>query len=478
MSGVSHHEKKMKRTTVTIERRGRRYSFDLCHRPIELGPHATIEYWWMDLTEFRNLGSNQRVANYYNCLQHWWESMQLQGENRDLDQQIHYVFAQAYPLFCRSKKVQDIYRDAFLRKECQDSDDVSDCLPDEDCERIADVVRSRDRDRVKAELDSALQRDFPPAQVVPALREACRHWVGNGVVLWRAKGHEGLQQWLNGVEHWAEKYRHRRGVKPLVRHFVSMFAYEAKISFYTCFANAWTDIIPVLRKRHGLDLVSERFLRMWHNQNQAVEIPHGRTREGIVYPTSIRYELMVPSSRGHLEPRRISVPTLHIGPTHIPDVFSGQVLSLHPLSGFFMKDASLRAKAGRFFASRHYDHIVRYGQEEYWELVGAILIAANLYRRAADEQENNRGRFRRGEVDNIAAGCGDATSETMLFEDFAISQKITCPHCHASVCYRAYEVMDDGRVRLNFECSGPEKHPVTRAVEGSTLKDWLLRDQK
>ena len=36
-------------------------------------------------------------------------------------------------------------------------------------------------------------------------------------------------------------------------------------------------------------------------------------------------------------------------PSGAPDAFRGQVLSLHPLSGFFMMDPALRAVAGNFF---------------------------------------------------------------------------------------------------------------------------------
>jgi hypothetical protein len=472
MSPVSHREAKTKQITVTIERARRRYPFALCSRLLKLGPDATIQYYWMDSTEFRNLGSKQHVSNYFNCLQHWWESIQLQGNNDDLDQQIHYVLAQAHPIFCKSKSVQDNYRDAYLHMESVPND-VAKCLPDEDRERIGEIVRSQDRDRVKAELDMALGRHTPPECIMPALREALRRWAGNGVVLWRRNGTEGLKQWLNEVEYWAEKYRHRRGVSPLVRHFVSMFAYEAKISFYTCYANAWIDILPELRKRHGLDLVSERFMRVWHNQNQAVEIRHGQTRHGVYYPTGIRYDIMVPDPRGRLEPRRISVPTERIGPTHLPDVFSGQVLSLHPLSGFFMKDPSLCAVAGRLFASPRFDQVMANGLSEYWEFVGAVLTAASLYRRASEYQENHRGVYQRGDVAEESSGSGDSTSAPMLLEDFAIAQKIDCPQCHVPVCYRDCQVTDGGRrVCLEFEC--PKcRHAVTRTVDSSTLKKWL-----
>src|SRR5262249_28247822 len=153
-----------------------------------------------------------------------------------------------------------------------------------------------------------------------------------------------------------------------------LFSYECKVSFYRCFANVWVDLIPWLRENRDLDEVSERFLRVWHMQNQPIEQPDGRV---------------------------------------IPDVFGGQVLSLHPLSGFFMKDPALCTIAGRFFLSDAYERAMVQGRAEdcaeYWEFVGAILTAAGLYRQALDRQAERRGVRQRNSDDPDLARVADAT---------------------------------------------------------------------
>jgi hypothetical protein len=105
------------------------------------------------------------------------------------------------------------------------------------------------------------------------------------------------------------------------------------------------------RENRVLDEGSKRCLRLWHMQNQPIERPD----TGVT-----------------------------------PDVFGGQLLSLHPLSGFVMKDPALCATVGRFCLSDAYERVMvegrAEGSSEYREFVGAILTAAALYRQALDRQ--------------------------------------------------------------------------------------------
>src|SRR5262249_35008521 len=159
-----------------------------------------------------------------------------------------------------------------------------------------------------------------------------------------------------------------------------------------------------------LDPVSERFLRFWHMQNQPVELPDGRV---------------------------------------LPDVFSGQVLSLHPLSGFFMKDSSLCAIAGRFFGSEAHDRALRGGDgkgcPEYWALIGAILSAAHLYRQALDDQGGRRGTRRNSSRPVEAAAVGAVNqSDAGFLEDFAAARGLRCPACDGPLRLRTYVPAAEG----------------------------------
>jgi hypothetical protein len=400
--------------------------------------------------------------------------MQSRGLEQSLDQQIHYVLAQAYPLVCRSKSMQDVYHDAFLDPK-RIKQEVS-AVPDEDRVRIASIVRSRDRFRVKQELDLVLGRFEPPARVLPALQTAFRTWAGKGVQLWRQHGPDGLKQFLGEIDYWLDKFR-KKGGHCWVRHFINMFAYEAKVSFYTTFSNAWIGLIPWLHAYRGLDPVSERFLRIWHYQNQPIEILHGRTVSGLYYPTRIRYKFLLAAPGGGVIPHRFKIPTERIGPTHVPDVFSGQVLSLHPLSAFFMNDSALCAIAGRLFAAEDYEQILANGQAPYWDFVGAILTAANLYRHAAQEQVNGRGVCHQGGDAVLGLAIpSEANSQGQLLEDFAVTQKVTCPQCRGPVRFLRYEPVGDcDELRVQYECPGC-KMPVPTVFPAASLVAWLRTD--
>ena len=128
--------------------------------------------------------------------------------------------------------------------------------------------------------------------------------------------------------------------------------------------------------------------------------------------------------------------TVRSEPQFIPDVFSGQVLSLHPLSGFFMKDPAFCAIAGCFLTSDSYEEVMSRGRSEnhlmYWQLMGAILIAAHSYRNALATQTQQRGVYFRG--GNAVEALGSGTDQRLgtaasLLEDFGRDRGQFCPDC-------------------------------------------------
>jgi hypothetical protein len=313
--------------TATLRLRGHDFAFRLFTRPLRLGDYGTVQYYWMDSSQFRDLRAEASAANFRSVIGFWAAAVHEMGLQHDPDQQVHYVLAVCYSLLGRCKGQQHVYRDAYL---APDSVRVgADSLPDDVRQRIRDVVHSRDRFQVQQELDAALGRSEPPAKVMPLLQEACRRWVGKGVALLRRQGKDGLEQFLRETDSWLARYR-KRGGHAWVRRFLDLFTYECKAAFYTCYANAWVGLIPWLCAHRGLDQLSERFLRLWHNQNQPIEIPHGRTPGGVLYPTQRGMLVAEADGNGGLTCQSLSLRTEHIGPTHVRDVFSGQRLLIPP----------------------------------------------------------------------------------------------------------------------------------------------------
>jgi hypothetical protein len=364
--------------------------------------------------------------------------MRSEGLGGDPVQLGHLLLATSHALTSRGNSQQQVFRDAHLAPGATAPEDCS--LPESVRLRIRAVVRSRDRERVREELSEILGRVDVPVGEQAALQQTFEGILRHGIDLVRQRGEDGRAEFLARLDAWSAR-RRRKGGQGWLRCFLNLLAYECKVSFYTCYANVWVDLIPWLRRHRGLDPVSERFLRFWHMQNQPVELPDGRL---------------------------------------LPDVFSGQVLSLHPLSGFFMKDSGLCAIAGRFFGSEAHDRALHGGDAEgcpeYWDLVGAILSAAHLYRQALDDQGRRRGTRRNSSSSVEAAAVGAVNqSDAGFLEDFAAARGLRCPGCGGPLCLRTYVPAAEGAEQFAADfhcpaCATQIRHVILRA----DLESWLL----
>lgn len=404
------------------------FTFALCGRRLALGLDCSIDYFWMDSTGFRITKARRTVdpANVRNCVGHWWAAMKASGWHRDPDQLDHLLLAASYAVLSGAKSTHQVFRDAHLAPRA--TKPMVEALADDVSGRIRDAVGRRDRDRVGHELDVILDAPAPlPAEEREVMRLTFEGMLAHGRELVRRHDVEGARQFVGTVDAWAAAKR-RKGNQGWLRTFLNRFAYECKVAFYTCYANAWIDIIPALRRDHGLDLVSERFLRVWHMQNQA----------------------------GYA------------------DVFRGQVLSLHPLSGFVMKDPALLAVAGPFFGTDAYPRVFECGEAdvpEYWDLVGAILTAGHQYRQALDRQAARRGvgaTVPRGEVTTGA----DTASDFGLLESYATDRGIRCPGCGGELRLGGVDPAAPGSdARATFVCA-PCRRDVSVVIRQADLVAW------
>lgn len=386
------------RITAIVHHGHNAFPFELCIRPLRFGPNRTISYAWMDSTDFR-LTKSRRGHDHTNirsCLGHWWATRRTSGLYKNPHEICHLLLAASYPVLSGGKAAHQVFRDAHLRAIPTKLVDAA--LPDKITRRVRQVVRSRDRNRVDAELGHLLGSPDPvSAKDTVAMQQAFDGIMSHGVELVRTRDIDGVWQFMGMVDVWAAAKR-KKGNQGWLRTFLNRFGYECKAAFYTCYANAWIDIIPKLRQEHGLNQVSEQFLRFWHAQNQP--------REG---------------TDGNL----------------IPDVFRGQVLALHPLSGFFMKDPAMLAIAGKFFGTAAHDRVFVHGEAAvpaYWKLVGGILTAGHQYRQALERQEAGRGATRStaDPATTVVSAEGELSTER-LFEEYATSRCFRCRHCQGKL---------------------------------------------
>ena len=430
------------------------FPFYLNRREVELGPAGTIQYYYMPANKLRGKDPENKVSNFRSCIGYWYAAMQENGAAKDWHQKRHYVMAIAYALVNRSKSLQKIYRDAFLYPGSYQVDELS--IPEDTQQRIKQATQKRNRDEVKLLLDDALEAQNYSEEELLGFQKAYGMWVDKGVNAFDLKGQDGIIEWLQEIDGWIDQFRKRSEQR--VRGFINFFSYQAKVSFYLCFANFWASLIPWLQEHHGLDEMSRRFLSLWHNQNQPQEIPHGKTQSGIIYPILAGREYHLPKEGGRTA---IRYQTEQIGPSFLPDVFSGQILSLHPLSGILLKDVSLCEVVGRWISSSNFDQ-VQSGQQPpdhgYWDFVNAIVTSAFLYKTAREQYENRRGVAETGGDQVKALERDEATiSVAVFYKQYLAESKFRCPCGGLQVLDTAVEINlqseNEDRQAIPVRCS-------------------------
>jgi hypothetical protein len=360
---------------------------------------------------------------------HWFTAVTGGSNTTDVDQVRAMLSALCYGLVAPNRALQHVFVDAHLGHTEMGAADRGPDPADRD--RIRGAVASRDVAVIRAEVFRLLGPGPLDPAVERAVREGVDDILGRGVRLVRARGWDGARHFLDGIQAWIPKVR-RRGGTPVLRATLNYFSYLAKSSFYLAYANLWLSLVPWLKEHRGLDPVSEQFLRFWHYQNQPGVAPDGAA---------------------------------------VPDVFAGQVLSLHHLSAIFMRDPLLCATAGQFFGTAAHDAVFRHGQaascDRYWRLVDAILTAAATYRRCRAGGRPDRGRRKKKAA--LPAGPGPRHEVAERLTRAAAAAGWTCGGCGGRLTFRGPLPTTDGATAaLRFHC-GPCRSVVVRDATKAEL---------
>jgi hypothetical protein len=254
---------RIRRVTLAVRVGRADFSFDLCTRPLTLGPGREVDYYWMDSTRFR-ITRPRRAGdhgNFRNCLGHWWAATTAAGVHHDPGQIDHMLLASGYAVLSGSKATHQVFRDAHV--EWNPGMATTEVTAGDVNDRIRAVVGRRDGIAVGRELDAIFDAPAPPPDAErKAMWQTFEGLLAHGRDLVRASGiEEGCRQFMSRVDAWSEAKR-KKGDQGWLRPFLNRFAYRCKAAFYTCYANVWDDLIPALRRDHGLEVVGERFLRV------------------------------------------------------------------------------------------------------------------------------------------------------------------------------------------------------------------------
>ncbi len=420
----------------TLELWGERFPFYLEHQQIELGAAGPADFYYMPVSPLRKNDPNRKLSNFRSCVEHFRCVGERAGNGNDWDVQRDHVLASSYELVRTDKAVQRIYRDAFSRPRSFTPENLK--LSDDVRVRIKSAVASHDKEAIRQEMEKALQAVQLSREDEVASTFAMDNWLNNGVERLRRDGRDGLLAWLGDVENWYKKFR--RKSDPRVQTFLRVFAYEAKVSFYHKYCNFWISLLPWLVERFDLNLTSQRFMGIWHNQNQRVEIDHFR-RPGDVVAAASQATLRLDGAN---DDRRVGGRLVDQGTVEVvPDVFCGQVLALHPLTWILLDRPELCDLVGSYLASPKFDAGLKSGHvddfREYWAMVEAIVTAAYLYQVAHEGNESRRKQRPLGGTDNSAAIASSAPgplTEDAQLRDFVDAANKACP------CGGKYEYAD------------------------------------
>ncbi|MEJ7636828.1 MAG: hypothetical protein WKF75_02265, partial [Singulisphaera sp.] len=318
----------MENRNVSFELQGRPFTFAALFAPPRARTRGASH---LLLDERRRLRRRPPGPNFP-CVDHWWAAMEMIGGGRDRhpDQP---GLGRVLPLVNTARSLQDVYLDARLAPDVGRRYSTARwgdrsvgiagspfSLPADEADRLRAVAHARDTVLVRDRARNVFLGPSPVPSEMPAFEREAYAWIRGGVDALAAGDAAGLAAHVATLGRKIAGLR-RRGGDDRSRRFLNRFAYQSKVAFYLCYANAWIGLIPRLRAHRGLDAAGERLLRLWHHQNQPGDDDTA-------------------------------------GPGGGRDAFCGQVLSLHPLSAFVMNDPAHLQALGAWIAHPEHHRLV------------------------------------------------------------------------------------------------------------------------
>jgi hypothetical protein len=307
---------------VTLTVGDRDFTFPLNCQLRNLATDIQITYYWIDHRLLRETTLNQAHNVCRRIVDYWEQVLFLHDPSRAHSPSEVLVLAHAFRVLSRKKKMHQVFRDATLRPLPPRGSDFRDRaidlrwaeLADDVRQRIEAVVVQRDSNAVRRECAFIFGWNPPSSIELALLNQAYDQWVERAVELYRSRPEAGIEQFVDEFCRTESRLRRSGRTSFIARRFLDLMMFESKVSFYECYAVLWQGLIPWLRVNRNLDAVSEKFLRLWHNQNPSI-------RRAVANGVE-RFEA---------------------------DAFFGHVLSLHPLSGILMNSPGLCEQTATYF---------------------------------------------------------------------------------------------------------------------------------
>jgi hypothetical protein len=364
--------------------------------------------------------------NYPACVDLWWADMESLGltqlSGKDVDHQ-HQVarnietlgLAILHSHTAKGKPRDRCFEDAHPSANKAGVDRHT--LASREAKHLLDLGRSRKVAAIQAEIAATLAGDMPPVEENAIMNTVYRDWVHDMISAYHNGGRTALERFVKSVLlRQRNKVTNRGNDKagsPWPREFFKRVAYEAKVAFHTCYANAWVHLTPWLQTNRNLDVASEQLLRLWHHQQ--------------------------PRDDGR-------------------DVFWGQVIALHPISAWLMRITHHRAALSGYLNSvsmcKPGADIDNVDNPAYWDLVGSILVACHEYAEQLGIERSRRQGASIVEPNTPIDGAEDVTQpiEDMLDEHLK-RQCLCCTECrHDELTIVRHAFTNEQKDALLVEC--------------------------
>lgn len=381
---------------------GQTFTFDLCHRGVDLGPNLTVQYYWMNSALVRKgtKSTDLGLRNVSNCIELWWRIVRHTGVAGDLGVLQQFLLANLYPLFARSKGQQRVFLDAIPGGRGRFPKDRT----FDPTSATIDAASSAKNlhELLRGKLFPQGAEEFAESMIGRALS-----W-GIGNVL----EHEaaGLVEFKNGIKKWAETKR-RKGYCDWTAWTLDLLAYHSKLAFYECYNNAWIALTQQLEQQlePELDPASLAFHDVWHFQDFNASPNQGA-----------------------------------------PGPLGGIPLAMHPISGYLMRIPELAEACGNFIiekAQHRFDPVSMSKQESYRIFCQAIEFAARQY-----EAKHSGRELRRGGTEISADGSVSLGDLSFIeLTDFLCHQREKCVACGGDVEIKDFTPIRQTKHMATFE---------------------------
>lgn len=435
-------------TRLGLRHAGQDFTVELDRRQLDFGQVGKGAYYWMNSSQFRRGGGG---PNFRPCVDLWWSSAEEAGEAALTENRILRVLAECYPLVSTARGMQRVFLDAHLSQgAARDRPygnlahgrragraELTFTLPEDDAERLQGIASQRNASLVANEVQRLLAGSSLSELEKTAYDDQLDEWSRRGIEAFDRRGQEGLERFKRELAEEMASMRKRGG--PMNAAICNHFAYECKAAFYTCYTSAWIAIRFQLVDQGEIDELGEHLIRLWHFQQQPPESPDGDW----------------------------------------VDAFCGNVLALHPLSGFMLMSPSHLERIGRWIGHSNYAYFSdnrRLGEcEEYWDLVGAVLIAAHEYVCVRSQWEERRtGRVATGAIDADSQGIDEQPDAAAALDAFAADNGICCDRCGKAVKFvgREDQASSADAALVDFAC--PSCGERRRAsIDRAEFQSWM-----